>query len=113
MSEIGVAVEKLTEQGLQEVAQYFQALAEPNRLRILNLLREGEMNVGEITSLCGTTGANVSRHLTMLAKHGLVAREVRGNAAYYRIADQQIYKLCDLVCGSIARRIGEQAAAFS
>lgn len=106
-------MEKLTDQGLQEVAHYFQALAEPNRLRILNFLRDGEKNVGEITNLCGTSAANVSRHLTMLAKHGLVTREVRGNAAYYRIADSQIYQLCDLVCGSIARRIGEQAAAFA
>jgi DNA-binding transcriptional ArsR family regulator len=105
-------MEGLSDQALEQVAHYFQALAEPNRLRILNLLREHERNVGEIAQLCGSTAANVSRHLALLAKHGLIARESRGTNAYYRIADPSIYQLCDLVCGSIARRIGEQAAAF-
>lgn len=102
----------LSDQALEQVAQYFNALSEPNRLRILNLLREGERNVGEIAQLCGSTAANVSRHLAMLAKHGLVVREARGTSVYYRIADPGIYQLCDLVCGSIARRFEAQAAHF-
>lgn len=105
-------MQNLSDHALAEVAQYFQTLSEPTRLRILNLLRQGEMNVGEITQQCGTSGANVSRHLSMLSKHGLVSRDVRGTAVYYSIADQEIYKLCDLVCGSIARRIDAQAKAF-
>ena len=105
-------MEGLSNLALEHVAQYFQALAEPNRLRMLNLLRERERNVGEIAQLCGTTAANVSRHLALLAKHGLVEREGRGTSVYYRIADPSVYALCDLVCGSIARRIEAQAAAF-
>lgn len=107
------AMEKLSDRALTEVAQYFQTLSEPTRLRILNLLRDGEMNVGEITQECGTSSANVSRHLSMLAKHGLVNRDLRGTAVYYTIADPQIYQLCDLVCGSISRRIEAQAKAFA
>ena len=38
----------LSEQALTQVAQYFSALSEPNRLRILNCLRDGELNVGEL-----------------------------------------------------------------
>ena len=94
----------LPPEALQEVAAYFQTLSEPTRLQILNYLREGERNVGELAQLCGYTAANVSRHLNMLTKHGMVARETRGTSVYYRIADDQIYALCDLVCGNIARQ---------
>ena len=99
----------LPPEALQEVAAYFQTLSEPTRLQILNYLREGERNVGELAQLCGCTAANVSRHLTMLTAHGMVARDTRGTSVYYRIADEQIYALCDLVCGSIARRFEQSA----
>ena len=99
----------LPPEALQEVAAYFQTLSEPTRLQILNHLREGERNVGELAQLCGYTAANVSRHLAMLTKHGMVAREIRGTSVYYRIADDQLYSLCDLVCGSIARQFEQTA----
>ena len=98
----------LSPEALEQVAAYFQALSEPTRLRILNLLRERERNVGEIAQLTGFTAANVSRHLALLAERGIVTRESRGTSAWYRIADPSIYQLCDLVCGSIARSF-EQA----
>lgn len=97
-------MKNLPPEALLDVAAYFQALSEPTRLQILNLLREQERNVGELAQLCGFTAANVSRHLTLLTKHGLVARESRGTSVYYRIADESVYALCDLVCGSIARQ---------
>lgn len=96
-------------EALQEVAAYFQTLSEPTRLQILNYLREGERNVGELAQLCGYTAANVSRHLAMLAKNGLVARETRGTSVYYRITDEKVYALCDLVCGNIARQFEQTA----
>ena len=67
----------LPPEALEEVAAYFQTLSEPTRLQILNYLREGERNVGDLAQLCGYTAANVSRHLAMLTKHGMVAREAR------------------------------------
>lgn len=98
------SMQGLTPEALTQVAAYFQALSEPTRLQILNLLRSGEHNVGELATACGYTSANISRHLALLMQHGLVARESRGNAVYYRIADESVYALCDLVCGSIARQ---------
>ena len=95
----------LPPEALQEVAAYFQTLSEPTRLQILNYLREGERNVGELAQLCGYTAANVSRHLAMLTKHGMVVRESRGTSVYYRIADEGLYALCDLVCSSISRQL--------
>jgi len=99
----------LSDQALVQVAQYFQALSDPTRLRILNALREQERNVGELTELCGCSTANVSRHLAALALQGMVIREGRGTSGYYRIADASIYTLCDLVCGSLARQAKQQA----
>lgn len=99
----------LPPEALEEVAQYFQALAEPTRLQILNLLRERERNVGELAQLCGFTSANISRHLSVLTKQGLVARENRGTSVYYRIADESVYALCDLVCGNIVRQLEHSA----
>jgi DNA-binding transcriptional ArsR family regulator len=102
-------MEGLSELALDHVAQYFSALSEPSRLRILNYLREGERNVGELAEVCECSQANVSRHLSTLAKHGMVVREGRGTAVYYRIADESIYALCDLVCGNVAKRLEAQA----
>ena len=104
-----IAMKSLPPEALQEVAAYFQTLSEPTRLQILNYLREGERNVGELAKLCGYTAANVSRHLAMLAKHGMVERESRGTSVYYRIADERIYALSDLVCGNIARQYEQTA----
>jgi DNA-binding transcriptional ArsR family regulator len=109
-------MEGLSNEALVQVAAYFQALSEPTRLQILNLLRQQERNVGELAELCGYTSANVSRHLALLTQHGLVVREPRGNSAYYSIADPSVYQLCDLVCGSIARqfeRAAPKRAAFA
>lgn len=98
-------------EALEEVAGYFQVLAEPTRLRILNILREGERNVGDLAQMCGYTAANVSRHLSLMTKNGLVTREGRGTSVYYRFADESVYALCDLVCDNIARRIARSEAS--
>ncbi len=103
-------MEGLPPEALEQVAAYFQALSEPTRLQILNLLRGGERNVGELAQACGFTSANISRHLALLTRKGLVARESRGTAVYYRIADDSVYALCDLVCGNIARQLERGAA---
>ena len=102
-------MQDLPKEALEKVAAYFQALSEPTRLSLLNLLRSGERNVGELAQLTGYTDANVSRHMALLTTHGLVARESRGTSVYYRIADAPVYQLCDLVCGSLARQFEQTA----
>ena len=99
----------LDERALCHVADFFRAMAETQRLKILNALRTGPRNVGELTLELACSQANVSKHLALLAKTGLVEREARGTSVYYRIADPRTYELCDLVCGQIAQRLIEQA----
>ena len=100
----------MPQEALIEVADYFKVLSEPTRLQLLNILRDGERNVGELTEECGFAIANISRHLAILTAKGLVSRESRGTSAYYKIADESVYNLCDLVCGSIARQFERTAA---
>ena len=86
------------------------------RLRLLNLLREQRRSVGELAEATGYSAANVSRHLALLAQHGVLARETQGTSVYYSIADPAIYRLCDLVCDNLARRFertAPQRAAFA
>lgn len=65
---------------LEQIAAYLQALSEPTRLLMPNLLRDTEYNVGELAQLSVYSAANVSRHLSYLAQHGVAARESRGRA---------------------------------
>lgn len=100
----------LSPDALAQVAAYFSALAEPARLRLLNLLRTDPRSVGELAAATGYSAANVSRHLALLAQHGVLARESRGTSVYYSIADPAIYELCNLVCDSLGRRFQATAA---
>ena len=104
------SMEGLPPEALEQVAAYFQALSEPTRLQILNLLRSGERSVGDLAERCGYTSANISRHLAFLTRQGLVERESRGTSVYYRIADESVYALCDLVCGNIARHLERRSS---
>lgn len=92
-----------SEEQLEMVAGRFRVLGEPMRLRILNELRDGERTVGELVEGTGAGQANVSKHLNLLHRHGLVARRKSGLNVHYRITDAGVFRLCDLVCGSLER----------
>ena len=100
----------LDDNATQHIAQYFQALSERTRLKLLFALRGGEMNVTELTESSGCSQANVSKHMTHLTKAGFVQRETRGTSVYYRVADPDIFALCDMVSGKIADLMAAQRA---
>lgn len=97
---------------VQQVAEYFSVLSEPMRLRILNLLRDGERCVQEIVEATQTSQANVSKHLKVMLQAGILSRRTEGTSAYYSVADELIFDLCSMVCDRIASRIEEQAQQF-
>jgi len=104
-----IGLEEMSEHALAHVAEYFRALSVPLRLRILDALREGERSVGDLAERLGRSQANVSQHLAILTKAGLLVREARGTSVYYGITDPCIFALCELVCGQIGRRFaGEE-----
>lgn len=100
----------MNDQALEQVAAFFRAFSVPMRLKLLNALRSGERNVGDLTAEFGCSQANVSKHLTVLAGCGLIEKRQHGTSAYYRIVDPRIYELCDLVCGQIGDRMGRDVA---
>jgi DNA-binding transcriptional ArsR family regulator len=87
------------------VAERFHALGEPTRIRLLDRLREGDATVLELTAAAGTTQQNASKHLGILHRAGILDRRKEGNFVYYSIADTSILMLCEVVCGSIQRRL--------
>ncbi|MBZ8180411.1 MAG: metalloregulator ArsR/SmtB family transcription factor [Oscillatoria sp. PMC 1051.18] len=97
---------------VQQVAEYFSILSEPMRLRILNLLRDGEKCVQELVEATQTSQANVSKHLKVMLQAGILSRRSEGTSAYYSVADPLIYELCTLVCNRLATRIEQQARHF-
>lgn len=96
---------KLTGAALEKVSERFKALSEPMRLRLIYALMDGEKTVSELVGITGSVQANVSKHLSVLLDAGILGRRKQGTSAYYRIADESIFELCDLVCGSIHDRL--------
>lgn len=85
------------------VANRFRALGEPMRIRILDLLRDGEMTVGELADALGTTQQNISKHVAILQRAGIVGRRRDGVRTPYAITDETVLDLCAIVCGGIRR----------
>lgn len=103
---------ELTPDVLDLVADRFKALAEPARLHILNVLRDGEHSVSEIMDATGLGQANVSKHLRLLHALRFVERRKEGLYVHYRLADEDVFRLCDLMCGRIAREADERSRLF-
>src|SRR5215471_10747687 len=69
------------------VESYFKGLADINRLRIINLLLQGELCGCDIQYVVGASQSNVSRHLTYLKRSGLVSDRREGYRIYYRLVE--------------------------
>lgn len=83
---------------LARLADRFKALAEPNRLAILSTLHAGELSVSALVRKTGLGQANVSRHLDLLRRYGFVERRKSGLNAFYRVADEEVFRICDIMC---------------
>jgi ArsR family transcriptional regulator, arsenate/arsenite/antimonite-responsive transcriptional repressor len=68
-----------------EIVYILKALADENRLRILNLLKSGELCVCDIEGVLGIKQSNTSRHLNKLKIAGLIASEKKSQWVYYRL----------------------------
>ena len=101
----GYTKRKLSGAALEKVSDRFKALSEPMRLRLIYALMDGEKTVSELVRETGGVQANVSKHLSVLLDAGILGRRKQGTSSYYRIVDESIFELCDLVCGSIHDRL--------
>ena len=103
---------RISEESLLQIARRFAVLSEPMRLRLLHVLMSGEQSVNTLAELTGGTQANISRHLQTLAEAGMVSRRKDGLHVFYAVADRSIFKLCDLVCGSLEKHLVQKATAL-
>lgn len=92
------------------IARRFRAIGEPLRVRLLDLLRDGELSVNELAEQLDAGQQNVSKHLAVLTDAGMLARRKHGNHVYYRIADESVFALCEQVCGSLHSQLSTLAA---
>ena len=100
---------KLPDELFEPLAERLRLLADPTRLRILNALRDGEPSVVEVVAAVGASQPNVSRHLALLLRAGIVARRPQGREVRYRVVDPFIDQICDAMCGSLRAHVDRQA----
>lgn len=95
------------------IAARFKALGEPTRLLILDALRSGEKTVTELIDDTGLGQANLSKHLQLLHNLRFVVRRKEGLHVHYRLADEHVFQLCDLMCGRLEDEFQASQQLFS
>ena len=97
---------------LGRIADVLKAMADPTRLKILHSLHNGERCVSDILGSVGGSQANVSKHLSVLKRAGLVDCRREGLNVFYRIADPSVFTICRNVCDSLEDRIDREHQAI-
>jgi len=93
---------------LNRIAEVLKAMADPTRLKILHSLHHGERCVSDILEVVGGSQANVSKHLSVLKRAGLVDCRREGLNVFYRIMDEGVFTICRNVCDSLEVRIDRE-----
>ncbi|OGO09672.1 MAG: transcriptional regulator [Chloroflexi bacterium RBG_13_60_9] len=88
----------MVERQLYELhASICQTLANPKRLEVISLLRDGEKSVTELTEAMQIGQANLSQHLGLMRQKGIVVARREGLNIYYRLSNSKIIQACDLM----------------
>ena len=90
-------------------AELFGVLSTPLRLRLLSALCNEEKTVSQLLAEIGTTQPNLSQHLTVLYRAGIVARRREGAQVYYRVQSEKAAALCRSVCTQVAIELDDRA----
>jgi DNA-binding transcriptional ArsR family regulator len=91
-------------------AELFGILATPMRLRILSALCDEEKSVSELLAEIETTQPNLSQHLNLLYRAGVLAKRKEGTQVIYRVQSEKAVMLCRTVCTQIAMEMDEPSA---
>jgi DNA-binding transcriptional ArsR family regulator len=83
-------------------AELFGLLATPIRLKIISALCNGEKNVSELIDAIHTTQPNMSQHLAMLYRSGVLSKRREGTQIYYKLQSERVATLCRAVCTQVA-----------
>ncbi len=91
-------------------ARLFSALAHPTRIRILELLRGGEMTVSELQARLEIEATSVSQQLAVLRSRDIVAGRRVGTSVHYQVLDPKIFDLLDVARAIFASHVGDLQA---
>ena len=86
----------------ERAAELFAVLSTPIRLRIISQLCQGEKNVGQLLEHIGVAQPNMSQHLNIMYRAGLLGKRRQGAQVFYRIADESAVMVCRAVCTQVA-----------
>lgn len=78
-------------------ADFFGTLAHPTRIRIIELLRDGEKSAGELVTALGLEQSNVSQHLARLREKNILVARKQGIGVFYGIRDPKLFQVLDLL----------------
>ena len=105
-----------TAAAMDSLADYFKVFSEPNRLAVLNTLRQGPRNVTAVVDHTGLSQALVSKHLKILTIAGVVRRRPEGSLVFYDVIDANVYNLLgqaeSLMLASRRQRLDALAASL-
>lgn len=93
------------------VAELFSILSTPIRLKIISAVCSTEKNVSELLLEIDTTQSNMSQHLGMLYRSGVLSKRREGTQIYYKVQSERVATLCRAVCSQVAIELDEDAPA--
>jgi ArsR family transcriptional regulator len=96
---------------LRMKAEIFKAIGQPIRLKIIEILHEHELPVGQIAYQVGTDASTVSKHLSLLRKLGIVVDRKEGGKIFYQTTVHQLVDYLKCFDGTVLKRLGVQPAA--
>jgi ArsR family transcriptional regulator len=99
----------MEERVLELKAEILKALAQPTRLKILELLRDGEKCICEIVPAINGEQSNISRHISLMQKSNLVTTRKDGVKVMVKVRDPKIFDILDRVSGILRSQMNEQS----
>lgn len=95
------------DQLLEQVSGYFSVLSEPTRLKIIRALCDGEKSVNDIVEHVKSTQSNVSRHLNLMYRAGVLQRRKEGTLVMYQVKEPTVVELCRTVSVHVAAKMDQ------
>ncbi len=102
VNEMSLADAQASQKVFETAAELFAVLSTPIRLRVLNALCDGERSVNQMVTSIGCSQPNLSQHLNVLYKSGIVAKRKEGTQVIYRVQSERAMAICRSVCTQVA-----------
>ena len=94
-------------------ADFLKALSHPLRLQIIEFLKNGEKNVGNIIKALGIPQSSLSRHLTILREAGVLKSRQQGTVIYYNIEDHDIFHVLRPIAEMLRKKLKKTATVLN